>query len=67
MLQGEALQGLQAAVQQATAQDWRPLPASVKRAAAFQEAVNALVLDVLMDKVSMPFMSRLRFCQCHCS
>lgn len=56
-IQGEALQGLQAAVQQATAQDWRPLPASVKRAAAFQEAVNALVLDVLMDKVRVQLQS----------
>ena len=52
--QGEALQTVQAVVQQAVAQDWRPLPQTMRKAATFQDSVNALVLDVLMDKVHSP-------------
>lgn len=50
-VQGEALQRVQAMVQQAVAQDWRPLPQAMRQASAFQGSVNALVFDVLMDKV----------------
>jgi len=42
---------VQAVVQQAVAQDWRPLPQTMRKAATFQDSVNALVFDVLMDKV----------------
>ena len=50
-VQGAALQKVQATVQQAVGQDWRPLPQAMRQASAFQGAVNALVFDVLMDKV----------------
>ena len=43
---------MQALVQQAVAQDWRPLPHALHKAAAFHDSVRTLVLDVLMDKVS---------------
>lgn len=49
--QGEALHMVQAVVQQAVAQEWRPLPHTMRKAATFQDSVNALVFDVLMDKV----------------
>lgn len=42
---------MQALVQQAVGQDWRPLPQALQKAAAFQEAIHNLVFDVLMDKV----------------
>ncbi len=45
---------VQAVVQQAVAQEWRPLPQTMRKAAAFQDSVNALVFDVLMDKVRFP-------------
>ena len=38
-------------MQQAVAQEWRPLPQTMRKAATFQDSVNALVFDVLMDKV----------------
>ena len=50
-MQGEALTQIQSLVQQAVAQDWRPLPQTTQKAAAFQDSVNVLVFDVLMDKV----------------
>ena len=52
--QGEALHMVQAVVQQAVAQEWRPLPHTMRKAATFQDSVNALVFDVLMDKVPFP-------------
>ena len=43
---------MQALVQRAVGSDWRPLPQAMQKAAAFHDSINALVYDVLMDKVS---------------
>lgn len=51
--QSGALQKVQATLQQAVSQDWRPLLQTMHKATAFQDSVNALVLDVLMDKVGV--------------
>jgi len=49
---------VQAVVQQAVAQEWRPLPQTMRKAATFHDSVNALVFDVLMDKVRFPQLIR---------